>query len=130
MLASVCSHKTAGSCLHLHPLEGVALSSSSICQDVPCAPVDPVGYAGVTSTVIPSVQVRGEACVKPPSGTVILTTVSRDIPVIVFVCSAESSAIVVVALTVAQSIASITRILACCQAIPARDDMAHLWFRW
>lgn len=119
-LSLVCSHKVFGSCLHLHPLEGVTLSSSSICQDVPRSPVDAVGYPAVAPTVVPSIQISCQTSIKPPACTIVLTTTSRHVTVIVSVSSAEGPAVVVVALTVAQCITCITRILPCCQAIPGR----------
>lgn len=113
-----CSYKVPGSCLHLHPLERVAFSGSSVCQDVPCPPVDTVGHPTVAPTVIPSIEVSCQACIKPPACTIVLTTVSSCITVVVSVCCAEGSAIMVITFAVAQCIACITRVLPRCQTIP------------
>ena len=110
-----------GSCLHLYSLERVALSSSSISQDVPCTPVDTVSHPTVAPTVILSIQVSCQAGIKPPACTVVLTTVSSCVTVIVSVWSAEGSAIMVVAFAVAQGISCIARVLPSCQTIPGRQ---------
>lgn len=109
-----CSNKVLGSRLHLHPLEGVAFSSSSVCQDVPRPPVDPVGHPAVAPTVIPSIQVSCQAGIEPPACTVVLTTVSTRVTVVVSVSRAEGSAVVVVTFAVAQCVACIARVLPRC----------------
>lgn len=113
-LALGCPHKVPGSCFHLHPLEGVAFSSPSICQDVPCPPVDAVGHPTVAPTVVPSVQVSCQAGIKPPACPIVMTTVSGCVAVVVSVGSAEGSAVVVVTFAVAQGISCITGVLPCC----------------
>lgn len=127
LCSSLGSPKVFGSRLHLHPLEGVPLPSPSICQDVPCPPVDPVGQTRVTATVISPVQVGCQAGVEPPACAIVLTTASRGVAIVVSVSSAEQSAIVVVALAVAQRVASITRVLVGCQTIPGRENVVTVW---
>lgn len=117
------SHKAPGSCLHLHLLEGVAFSSSSICQDVPCPPVDTVSHPTVAPTVISSIQVSCQAGIKPPACTIVLTAVPSCVTVVVSVSGAERSAIMIITFAVAQCIACITRVFPRCQTIPGRNNM-------
>lgn len=117
-----CPNKVPGSCLHLHPLEGVAFSSSSICQDIPRPPVDTIGHPTVAPTVILPIQVSCQAGIKPPACTIVLTTISSCITVMISISRAEGTAIMVVTFAVAQSITCITRVLSCCQTIPGRQE--------
>lgn len=119
------SHKAPGSCLHLHPLEGVAFSSSPICQDVPCPPVDTISHSTVSSTVISAIQVSCQTGIKPPACTIILATVPSCVTVVVPVSSAEGSAIMIVTFAVAQCITCIARIFPGCETIPG-GNMWHI----
>lgn len=119
-------YKAPGSRLHLHPFEGVALPSSTVCQDVPCPPVDTVCHSTVASMVILSVQVSCQAGIKPPACTVVLTTVPSRVTVVVSVSGAEGSAVMIVTFAVAQCIACITGVFTRCQAIPERHGIWHV----
>lgn len=110
-----------GSCLHLYSLERIALSSSSVSQDVPCPPVDTISHSTVAPTVILSIQVSCQAGIKPPACTIILTTVSSCVTVVVSISSAKGSAIMVVTFAVAQGISCITRVLPSCQTISGKQ---------
>lgn len=107
-------HKAPRPCLHLHPLEGVTLSSSSIRQDVPSPPVDTVGHATVAPPVIPSIQVSCQTGVEPPACTVVLTAVPSCVAVMVSVSGAEGSAVVIVTFAVAQCVTCITGVFPRC----------------
>lgn len=93
--------KVPRSGLHLHPLEGVALSSATVGQDVPCAPVDAVSHAAVAALVVAAVKVGRQAGVEPPACAVVLATVATGVAVVVSVGGAEGSAVVIIALAVA-----------------------------
>lgn len=108
------SHKAPRSCLHLHPLEGVTLSSSSIRQDVPSPPVDAIGHAAVAPTVIPPIQVSCQTGVEPPACTVVLTAVPSCVAVMVSVSGAEGSAVVIVTFAVAQCVTCVTSVFPRC----------------
>lgn len=120
------SYKAPGSCFHLHPLEGVTFSSLSVCQDVPCPPVDSISYPAVAPMIIPPIQVGRQAGVEPPACAIVMATVPTCVPVVVSVSGAEGSAIMIVSFAVAQCIACITRVFPCCQTIPGRNHMWHI----
>lgn len=108
------SRKAPRSRLHLHPLEGVTLSGSSVRQDVPSPPVDAIGHAAVAPTVIPPVQVSRQTGVEPPACAVVLTAVPSCVAVMVSVRGAEGSAVVIVTFAVAQCVTCVTGVFPRC----------------
>lgn len=127
LLPSGILQKGPWSRLHLHPFEGVALSSATVGQDVPCPPVNAVRHAAVAPVVIPAVQVGRQAGVKPPACAVVLATVAAGVAVVVSVCGAEGSAVVVVALAVAQRVARVAGVFPRCQPVPTTLSILVRW---
>lgn len=115
------SDKVPGSCLHLHPLEGIAFSSSPICQDIPGPPVDAISHPAVAPTVITSVWVSRQAGIKPPACAVVLSAVPRGVAVVVSVRGAEGSPVVIVAFVVTQGVACVAGVFPRRQPIPGRN---------
>ena len=68
--------------------------------------------------VVASIEVGGQARIKPPPGAVITGTVAGCVAVVVAVVGAERSTVMVVALTVAQSVACVPAVALSCQAEP------------
>lgn len=110
----------SGPCFHLHTFKRVSLPSSRVSENVPGAPVDAICDASVAAAVVTSIQIGSQTGIKPPACTIVLSTVTSCIAIMIVIIRAESSAVMVVVLTIAESVTSITLVILCSQTKPDR----------